>query len=146
MESKTTTEQTDDAQTDDEPRFPREAITTGTICEFTRLEHKPWVLVTGTPGTIAEYTADGWEPEGDAWNDYDDDTELIEFTICEYIPDPLFATLEGEGLAGHREVAEVVRADEDITGNVGPRPLFDPLGPLAYEYQPDREVDGGSNA
>jgi hypothetical protein len=120
---------------DDEPKLPREGITTGTICEYHRLEHKPWVLVTGTPGTIADYTADGWEPEEGAWDDYDDDTELVELTICEYIPDAMFATLEGGDLEDHREVALVVREDADIDGHVGPRPLFNPLGPIAHEYR-----------
>jgi hypothetical protein len=122
-------------------KLPREGITTGTVCEYTSLEHKPWVLITGTPGTIADYTADGWEPEDGAWDGYDDETELVEFAICEYIPDCTFALLEGATLAEHRDVALMLRDDDEVPGHVAPRPLFNPLGPIAPEHRSEEPID-----
>lgn len=116
------------------------AITVGTICEYPRLEHRPWVLVTGLPGTIEEYTEDGWEPEDAGWEDYDAGTELLEFAIAEHIPDDVFALLEGADLAGHREVARYARDDDDIQKYVGPRPVFEPLGPVEDARVQEAEV------
>lgn len=124
-----------------EPQFPRESIVVGTLCSYPRLDHRPWVLVTGLPGTIAEYTADGWEPDPvDAWDEYEDDTPLLRFAICDELPGDYESQLVGGTLTRTEEVARAVRANDSIAEYVGPRPAFNPLGPIDPEYRERKEV------
>ncbi|WP_066418946.1 hypothetical protein [Halorubrum aethiopicum] len=116
-----------DSETDS---LPREDVTVGTICEYTRDGADDWVIVVREPRSIREYAdslGDRSPPEG--WADYDaDETDVIHFIPLDG-KDDVIARLEGSGLEGHQEVATDLYTRSDSRPLVGALPDFDVLGP-----------------
>jgi len=114
----------------DDRSLPRENVTVGTICEYTRNDVDAWVIVVREPRSISEYadTLGGRSiPEG--WEAFDTETT----NVIHFVPldgkDDVIARLEGSGLEGHREVATDLFTRDDVRPLVGALPHFDVLGP-----------------
>jgi hypothetical protein len=118
--------------------LPREDVTVGTICEYTRGDADDWVIVVREPQSISEYadSLDGRSiPEG--WEGYDgDETDVIHFIPLDG-KDDVIARLEKSELEGHREVATDLYTRDDTRPLVGALPDFAVLGPTEQSDSTD---------
>ncbi|WP_123619612.1 hypothetical protein [Halorubrum sp. CSM-61] len=122
----------------DTTSLPRENVTVGTICEYTRNDVDAWVIVVREPQSISEYadTLGGRSiPEG--WEAFDaETTDVIHFVPLDG-KDDVIARLEDSGLEGHRAVATDLFTRDDVRPLVGALPHFDVLGPTEQSDSPD---------
>ena len=114
----------------DSNSLPREDVTVGTICEYTRDDADAWVIVVREPQSIREYDhAIGGQSIPEGWAEFD----AAETDVAHFVPldgkDDVIARLEGADLAGHREVATDLFTRDDVRPLVAPLPHFVVLGP-----------------